>query len=475
MPPPATPSVKGVWLGTLGRGAGALRLQARLDPDDAAQSCALDSIDQDSFDIPCRVVPRNGAEITIEVAAVKGGWKGTLSSDGNTLTGTWSQGGPSRPLVLTRQTKAFEPAKVELQPAMPPVDIEGLRAVLDADLASALEKGDLAPATSAGVTVGVVHHGVRRVFTYGASKPDAVFEIGSITKTFTGLILAQLVQQKKVRLDEPVRALLPAGTVEKPATGDEITLLDLSDQHSGLPRMPDNFKPANPENPYVDYDAKALFAFLGSHGVGRPKEAPFGYSNVGVGLLGAALVQKMGISYEALLEQQVTGPLGMRETAIALAPALRGRLAAGHDRKHAIVREWDFDALAGAGAIRSTAGDMLTYLEAQLHPEAVASKGKATAPAKTLAAAIKESHVRRASADDDMEIALGWLHVVASGSYWHNGATAGHTAFAAFDPARDFAVIVLCNSSGGFADKLGSHVAQRLAGRPAISLAPPDR
>src|SRR5208282_4527393 len=98
----------------------------------------------------------------------------------------------------------------------------------------------------------IVQHGVTRIFSYGTAKPDSIFEVGSITKTFTGLILSQMVEQGKVKFDEPVRELLPAGTVAKPAT-DEVTLVDLATQHSGLPRMPDNFAPANPNNPYADY------------------------------------------------------------------------------------------------------------------------------------------------------------------------------------------------------------------------------
>lgn len=94
----------------------------------------------------------------------------------------------------------------------------------------------------------MLDHGVRHFFSYGVAKFDSVFEIGSITKTFTGLILSQMVEQDKVRFDDPVRELLPPGTVQKPAAA-EITLLDLATQHSGLPRMPDNFKPASEDNP----------------------------------------------------------------------------------------------------------------------------------------------------------------------------------------------------------------------------------
>lgn len=170
----------------------------------------------------------SATSLSLEVPSVHGALTGTISADGNTVNSTWTQNGAALALVLTRQAGAIEPPKVAFDPAMPPVDVDKIGAVLDADLAAALASGDLSPATGGGVTLGVVAHGVRRILSYGATKPDAVFEIGSVTKTFTGLILAQMVEQHKVRLDEPVRVLLPAGTVAPPAVGPEITLLDLS-------------------------------------------------------------------------------------------------------------------------------------------------------------------------------------------------------------------------------------------------------
>lgn len=399
----------------------------------------------------------------------------TVSDDGNTLTGTWTQGA-ALPLVLQRQASAIEPPEASLDPAMPPVDVASLEDVMDKDLAAALASGDLAPATGAGVTIGVVEHGVRRIFTYGAAKADSVFEIGSISKTFTGLILAQMAEQKKVRMDEPVRALLPPGTVAAPASGPEITLLDLSAQRSGLPKMPDNFKPADETNPYADYDKTLLYAFVARHGVAMPAKPEFGYGNVGVGLLGQALSERAGMPYEALLHKEVTGPLGMRDTVIKLTPALSARLVPGHDGEHKPARPWDMDALAGAGGIRSTAADMLTYLEAQLHPDHLRAGVRATPEGRTLGAALAASHVVQGEMTDKMHIALNWLRVDESGTFWHNGGTGGYSAFALFNPDKDYAVIVLSNTSIGgdrsFTDDLGSHVGQRLGGKPAVSLAP---
>ena len=403
--------------------------------------------------------------------AVHGSLQATLSADGNTLDGTWSQG-MALPLVLTRQASAIE---VKAPEAMAPVDVANIKDVMDKDLAAALASGELAPATDGGVTIGVVQHGVRRIFSYGTAKPDSVFEIGSVTKTFTGLLLAQSVQQKKVRLDEPVRALLPRGTVAAPASGPEITLLDLSAQRSGLPRMPDNFNPADKTNPYADYDKKALYAFIGTHGVAMPAKPEFGYSNLGVGLLGQALAERAGTTYETLLRKEITGPLGMHDTAIKLTDSMRARFVPGHDGEHKPAHAWDIDALAGAGAIRSTAADMLTYLEAQLHPDHLPRAVGATPEGKTLAAAIAASHVVQGEAMPGMHIALNWLRVDESGSFWHNGGTGGYSACALFNPDADFAVVVLLNTSPGerpFMDELAAHVAQRLTGKPAVSLGP---
>ncbi len=450
-------------------------MQVRLDLSKTPPDCALDSLDQHAFGIPCGTVTAASPSLTIDVPAVHGSLTGTASEDGNTLHATWAQGGASFPLELARQASAIEPPKAPVDPAMPAVALADLKGVLDKDLASALASGDLAPATAAGVVIGVTSHGKRQIFAYGAAKPDAVFEIGSISKTFTGLLLAQLVAQNKAKLDEPVRALLPAGALPSAASGPEITLLDLSAQRSGLPRLPDNLKPADPTDPYADYDEKALYAFLATHGLAAPAKPEFGYSNLGVGLLGNALAHRAATTYEALLQKEITGPLGMRDTAITLGKSMTARLAAGHDGHHQPAKPWNLGVLVGAGGIRSTAGDMLTFLEAQMHPDHLPASARGTAEGKTLPTAIGTSHDVQAEAMPGMHIALNWLRVDATGTFWHNGATGGYSAMAIFNPDQDFGVIVLSNTSIGersFADDVGRHVAQRLSGQPAISLAP---
>lgn len=472
----AKPStVDGIWLGTLTAGSQSLRIQLHVKSDSAGREyCTNDSLDQHAMGFDCDKVMFAGSDFSFDVPVVHSHWEGKLAADGNALTGTWNQGTPVA-LNFSRQTVALVAAPMpppRFDTALAPVDAADLEGVLSKDLAEALKSGELAASTGTGVSIAVVKHGVRRVFSYGVAKPDSIFEIGSITKTFTGLILSQMVEQGKVKFDEPVRALLPAGTVAKPA-GDEITLLDLATQHSGLPRMPDNFKPADPANPYADYGAANLYAFLAKHGVAKPADAGFLYSNLGFGLMGQALADRAGVSYPTLLREEVLDPLGMKDTTVVLSTEQQARFLPGHDGDHKPAHAWDLDALAGAGAIRSTAGEMLTYLEAELHPEAVKPAGKAGDGA-TLAAAITQQQELRADAGPGTRIALAWLHETESGNYWHNGATGGYSAYAFFNPKGDYAAVVLVNTSigskGSFADRLGQHISQRLAGKQAISL-----
>ena len=476
--PAAQPSaVDGIWLGTISAGGQTLRVQLIAKSDAGGKEyCSADSLDQGAMGLECEKVVFTAPDFAFDVPSVKGHWEGKLSADGKVLDGTWTQGAPL-PLRFTRQASALSAAPIPptvYDPAIAPVSAADLQSVLTKDLAEALQSGELSPPTGAGVSIGVVEHGVRRVFSFGTAKTDSIFEIGSISKTFTGLVLAQMVQQGKVHFDDPVRALLPPGTVEKPA-GAEITLLDLATQHSGLPRMPDNFHPADPANPYADYAAANLYAFIAKHGVVKPADAGFLYSNLGFGLLGQALAVHAGLTYPALLKEEVTDPLGLKDTVVLLSGEQQSRFIQGHSANHQPAHAWDLDAFAGAGAIRSTAADMLTYLEAQLHPESIRPEVGSAAGA-TLAAAIRNQHELRADAGPQMKIALAWLCDTDTGNYWHNGGTGGFSSYAFFSPQGDYAAVVLLNTTiggpgGSFADRVGEHISERLAGKKAIALA----
>jgi CubicO group peptidase (beta-lactamase class C family) len=451
------PKIDGIWLGSLSAGGQTLRVQVHTQTGASGQQTgSLDSLDQGAMGLPCEKLKLAGDQFSFEVPAVKGTWKGTVSADGNELRGIWSQGAGELALNMTRQAAALGPAKSapKYEDAKAPVALDDLKKVLDADLASVL-------APNGGAVIGVVQHGKRKVFAYGPVKEDSIFEIGSISKTFTGLILAQMVDQHKVSFSDPVRDLLPPGTVAKPA-GAEITLLDLATQHSGLPRLPDNLAPKNMKDPYVDYGTTELYAFLNKHGVAKPDNATFLYSNLGFGLLGQALANKSGMTYAQLLNLEVTEPLGLHDTVINLSADQEKRFAQGHDGSHADAEGWNLNSLQGAGGIRSTANDMLTYLEAQLHPS------------DSLKASIQSTHELRADSLPGMKIGLAWLYDPKISSYWHNGATGGYSSYALFSPREDYAVVILYNTSigpsGSFADQLGEHVAERMSGRPVLIL-----
>jgi CubicO group peptidase (beta-lactamase class C family) len=228
---------------------------------------------------------------------------------------------------------------------------------------------------------------------------DTVYEIGSVTKTLTATLLAQAVLAGRVTLDTAVAQLLPDFKIPSRG-GKEITLGELGTQHSGLPRMPTNFLPKDPANPYADYDAAKLKAFLAGYELPRDPGASYEYSNLGFGLLGYALAQMDHTTYGALTDEAILKPLRMMMSGTAFTDAMRAHLAPGHDATGKKVKNWDLDALAGAGAIRSTTNDMLHYLKANMGIDE-SPRGR---PYETRAAAAQR-HVKngadRAGLDDD--------------------------------------------------------------------------
>ena len=290
---------------------------------------------------------------------------------------------------------------------------------------------------------------------------NTVFEIGSISKVFTSTLLALMAEEGTVRLDDPVQKYLPASVRVPARDGKVITLELLAEQRSGLPRLPDNMHPADSANPYADYSEAQLYEFLSRYQLPRDPGAEFEYSNLGVGLLGHALARAAGTSYEELARKRICEPLGMTHTAITLTPWMRDHLALGHDPAGNVVENWDLPTLAGAGAIRSTAMDMLKFVDANLHPER-GPLGRAMAMAQR----------ERAPAGPGMSIGLNWLiaHIGADTIVWHNGGTGGCRSFVGMMPSRRAGVVVLTNSGGVGADDIGMHLLNAdlpLAPKPA--------
>lgn len=469
-------SVAGAWEGNLVVGRASLRIWLDVTKDPSGSLTAtLISLDQGGSQIPCTAVTLQGDTFSFEVPAVNGSFTGRLGTSDDSIEGTWTQG-RSLPLTLQRQPEGAQPpVSAKPRPAQAPVPLDQLEAALDQEFRPVIGKPVLNASAGIGVVIGVYQGGQRRIFAYGAANADSVFEIGSVTKTFTGLLLAQMVAQHQVTLNDPIRTMLPPGTVTKPA-GPEITLLDLATQHSGLPRLPTNLQAdANPANPYASYGPEELYAYLQDHGVALPQTPTYLYSNLGYGLLGFVLARHAGKPYARLVEDEIITPLHMTSTAVELPANEKPRLIQGHDAANAPVPSWTFDALAGAGALRSSPGDLLTYLAAQLHPTSI-STGAEQGPAATLSKAISMTHELRANGPAGMKVGMGWLYEEANGTYWHDGGTGGYTSIVAFQPAGDRAVVVLYNredigtSAVPFTQRVAANVFALLSGTAAPPL-----
>ena len=263
---------------------------------------------------------------------------------------------------------------------------------------------------------------------------DTVYEIGSITKTFTGMLLAQAMLAGRVTLDTPVAQLLPDFKI--PSRGaKEIALGELATQYSGLPRLPTNMLPKDPADPYADYDAAKLKAFLAEYELPRDPGAVYEYSNLGFGLLGYALAQSEHTGWGALADERILKPLGMTLSGTAFSDAMRAHLAAGYDDAGKAAKNLDFDALAGAGAMRSTANDMLRYLRANM--------GVDQSP---LVAAMKLAQQPRSDFTKAIRIGLAWM-TTAEGIVWHNGGTGGYRSFIGFTADGRRGVVVLSSTA----------------------------
>jgi serine-type D-Ala-D-Ala carboxypeptidase/endopeptidase len=319
-----------------------------------------------------------------------------------------------------------------------------------------------------GVVVGIVDSNGKQVVAYGSlrksgsltkpdgntNKPDGntVFEIGSVTKVFTSLLLADMVVRGEVALGDRAAKHLPK-TVKMPTRdGREITLLDLATHKSSLPRIPTNLSPKDGMNPYADYSVEQMYAFLSECKLAQNIGESVEYSNLGAGLLGHLLSLRADSNYETLIASRILKPLEMASTSIALTPDMQSRLAPGHDDAGNEVKNWDIPTLAGAGALRSTANDMLRFVEANMGTVKSA-----------LTDAMTEQQLTRSKVDSpNLSIALGWFKLAEFGNevVWHNGQTGGYHSFVGFDKKKGVGVVVLSNSAIDI-DDIGRHLIDR--------------
>ena len=320
-----------------------------------------------------------------------------------------------------------------------------------------------------GVVVGLLDaDGSRQVIAHGSAGSNAiplngesVFEIGSITKVFTGILLADMVRRGEVELSEPIAQLLPPQVYVPIRHEKPITLLHITTHHSGLPRLPTNLVSKDPDNPYADYTVQQMYEFLAGYELPRDPGETFEYTNYAMGLLGHALALRAGMNYEALLTERVLQPLGLLHTAITLTPWMESHLAYGHNGFGDRVPLWDMPTLAGAGALRSTVNDLLDFAASNLSPDQT-----------NLGPVLKDAQrLRRQLGERSDSIGCNWLiskpgeHTVT----WHNGGTGGYRTFLGLDLEANCAAVVLANSGGDTVDDVGFHLLD-----PTVPLQPPS-
>ncbi|HEV3087677.1 MAG TPA: serine hydrolase [Candidatus Elarobacter sp.] len=310
-----------------------------------------------------------------------------------------------------------------------------------------------------GIVVGVIEGAKTTIYKAGSTgtavplDEHTEFEIGSVTKTFTATVLAAMVRDGTVKLDDPVGKYLPASVHVPSRNGKAITLLNLATQHSGLPRLPSNME-ASDADPYAHYSARDMYAFLNGYTLPRDPGASFEYSNYGVGLLGQALANAAHTSYASLVQTRVLAPLAMKETAVAPTAAIRAHLAAPHTMDGEAAHNWTFDALAPAGAIVSSVDDMLKYVRCNMGQGSLgatclfAQQPRDTIPANSIGLIWWTGNVR---------------HII-----HHGGDTQGYHAAVAIAPDHTRGVVVLANG-GAPVEDVAIHALD-----PTFPIAKPD-
>ncbi|MEJ7822694.1 MAG: serine hydrolase [Chitinophagaceae bacterium] len=288
-----------------------------------------------------------------------------------------------------------------------------------------------------------VHHYSYGEVVKGSNKlPDpqnTIFEIGSVTKTFTSLLLANEVTRKQMSLKDPINKYLPEFIPKQAYKNTAITLVHLANHTSGFPRLPANIfqGDVNPQDPYRHYNADSVYHFLSIHKPNIIPGSQFSYSNFGAGLLGNILSRKSHKTFEELLTGKIFEPLKMHSTKIKLNAKDNIQFAQGYNEKGEPTMPWDLAALQGSGAIRSTLNDMIRYVKAQL--------GLLNTP---LDKAILLTHQVTFQSKENT-IGLGWrIEKQKNHVYWHHsGGTGGFRSFVGFDKKHLFGVVILSNTA----------------------------
>jgi CubicO group peptidase (beta-lactamase class C family) len=282
---------------------------------------------------------------------------------------------------------------------------------------------------------------------------DTIFEVASLTKVFSALLLADAAVRGEASLDDPLQAFVPSGVAVPQFEGRAITLRDLATHTAGLPLRPNNLH-ADPDaiNKYAGYTLDQLYAGLPDYRLTRPPGSQFEYSNLGPSLLGHGLALRRNTTFYDLLRARVTGPLGLSDTHFGDDPVFSDRRSAGYDIDMKPVGPTDDGALNPSGGLRSTANDLLKFLDLFLNGRGPGDLSEAARLMLT---------IDRPGDSNDTRMALGWRRTQADGEtiYWSDGSGDGSRAFMGFNPKRGIAVVALANAATGLGiDDIGARV-----------------
>jgi len=321
----------------------------------------------------------------------------------------------------------------------------------------------LADRQNFGLVIGISCSNQTRVYGYGrisrklARPPDgnSVFEIGSLTKTFTGLALGIMATRNEIGLDDTLASLLPPQVKIPEDAGRLITLKHLITHSAGLPRLPSNLGDLSPDNPYKDYSTKELYEALNTLHVKQKRIGRrYEYSNFGVGLLGHILTLKSGCSYDDLILQRISKPVGLTSTRQYPTVEMKNHLMPGHEDGHE-VSHWDFQSLAGCAALYSSANDLLRYANLffsntnDVRPSSGGGGIKGDGGNDLATAAELATRVHYQNQREGERLGLAWEIEDVDGTdiYSHDGATGGFCSYLAFNKEKRRAVVVLSNST----------------------------
>lgn len=312
------------------------------------------------------------------------------------------------------------------------------------------------------LSIALIHPNGIEYYNYGqqsAETPlpptqDSIYEIGSVSKVFTSLILADLVVQNKVPLEAPLTDWSLKDWKIPSKDNVEISALHLSTHTSGLPRLPFTFVPQNWADPYAEFGPADLKASLSKTTLATTPGEKNLYSNVGTGLLGYALTQKTGKSYQELLSEHITEPLQLQHTSVEPTEENSSLRIPGHDMSGAVTPDWNMPTLIGMGEINSSASDLLRFLSVQLDPSP-------TSIAKAIQKTQESYHETEAGF-----MGLGWHNGIDNYSdvTWHTGGTGGARSFVGFSQKEGFGVVVLNNNATPFNSELALSLIAMLKG-----------